>query len=739
MFSKKYCLALLVGAACCHGFQSTRAEFLFNKFLDPTGSFNTQYSAWDVFYTPYGSPNYPDLAAPYGTYQTASAAGFTPPANSNPTNPQAYWDTRNATLTQTGTSSAFIIGPGIAQAGNIYSFAEATAYQLSNTSVAGFGNVIFQFQSDGTLIDFGTIRLQYTNAGGTPVSLAPTESIREYRTSGSAFGGLTNRNSLQWNLTGLGVTSYKLVFNALGSSNSFQQAALDTAATYNALVPAARTWTLSGAGNWNAGGNWQGGGTSVENGNVRFANGGAATITLDGSHTVGELQFNGADVAINSPGGYTLTANTGITTPVTSTGLYAIGGNYALNAFNRFDVSGGEVRLGGTVSGNYGFEKDGNAVLTLSGNNTFTGAVSVGAGTLRLSGSNSYSGATSVVNGSLVVGANSALGTATTNVALGADSTLFTFDTTPSAALVLDGNRTLNRNVALAPGTYEKRFVAVNAPTAATFSGNVTWGSTSDNVKLTATTATDRLICSGAMSGGPTSANLTVNGLGTVVYSGAAKSYAGTTNVNTGALQVTSGTSFTGAGAVNVASGAILRVDGAMTRTGSVSVSGTYQQGATGSSAFNGGLTVNNGGVVSAVGGTLTLGGAVINNGTIRLTGGATLAASGTTSFVNNGVVDLLDGVAQLPANFSNGGSGVVLTQNSVRFASVGKTAAGITLTINSLPGFSYQLQRSPGLGAGTNYVNVGAAQTGGNGTTLTFTDSAPTGTQAFYRVVLSR
>ena len=104
----------------------------------------------------------------------------------------------------------------------------------------------FQFQTDGTLVDFSSIQLQYTDGSDTLVSLAPTESLREYRASGSPFGGLTNRNALQWNLTDLNITSCQIVFNALGSSNSFQQAMLDTTTTCGAIVPTSRAWSAVG-------------------------------------------------------------------------------------------------------------------------------------------------------------------------------------------------------------------------------------------------------------------------------------------------------------------------------------------------------------------------------------------------------------------------------------------------------------------------------------------------------------
>ncbi|MEI9894056.1 MAG: autotransporter-associated beta strand repeat-containing protein [Chthoniobacter sp.] len=359
------------------GLCPARAENLFNSFLVP--SFTTDYSAWDLFYTPYGSPNYPDFAAPFGTYQTATAAGFTAPANSNPSNPLAYWDTRNPTITQTGTSTAFIIGPGAT--GNIYSFAAPLAYQLSETTSYTLGTVAFQFQTDGSFVDFSSIQLQYTDSSGHLVSLSPDQTLREYRASDSSFGGLLNRNAVQWDLTGLNITSYQIVWNSLTASNSLQQATLDTAASYAPIVPEARSWNAGGTGLWSDGSKWKEGSSSNENGNVNFINPAAATVTLDAGHTVGQITFNtAAATTIRSPGNFTLTANTGITTTALATGTYTIGANYQLGAYNLFEIDAGTVVLDGLVSGSYGLEKNGNGTLIMTKDNTFTGQVSVNAG-----------------------------------------------------------------------------------------------------------------------------------------------------------------------------------------------------------------------------------------------------------------------------------------------------------------------------------------------------------------------
>lgn len=118
--------SLLFAASLLMFATSAHAEYL---FADPNGYFpipefalqsgiEKEYSEWDVFSAPHTEGNYPDVAAPHGgvlvggVWQPVqrSTAGF--PANNpiyNPDDPLAFWDTRNATIKQTGTTSAFII------------------------------------------------------------------------------------------------------------------------------------------------------------------------------------------------------------------------------------------------------------------------------------------------------------------------------------------------------------------------------------------------------------------------------------------------------------------------------------------------------------------------------------------------------------------------------------------------------------------------------------------------------
>lgn len=651
---KKRLVFSLVGLSLL-GLSSARADFLFNSFLVP--SFDTTYNAWDLLYSPYNGANYPDFRAGFGTLQTATAAGFTPPANSNPSNPLAYWDTRNPTITQTGTSTAFIIGPGAT--GNIYSFSAPLSYVLADPGASGpVGTVVFQFQTDGSLTDFSSIKLQYLdNTTHQLVSISASEMIQEYHPSGSTFGGLTNRTALQWDLSNLGVTSYQIVWNSVSASNSFQMASLDTAATYGAVVPQSRTWA-GGTGNWSDGSKWLQGSSSVDNGNVNFTNASAATVTLDSNRTVGMLTFDtAADTSITSSGvnqnNFRFTANTGITTTAQATGTYTINAPYTMGAYNVFDLNAGTVKLNGIVSGDYGLEKNGNGTLILAKNNTFSGFVSVTGGTLRLEGTNTYNLGTTVLFGNLIVAAEapatgaSALGTATSNVILGGDSTTFAVVGGGSSQITIDGNHTIGRNITLANGPFDKTLAAQNSATGSTYSGVIDIA-TSSTAHLKAVSATDKVTFSGGFTGGVAGGAVTIDGLGTVSFSGPTKSFAytGATNVNSGTLRVESGTNFAPNGNLTVASGATLLVHGSLNGSGTLAINGGTLGG---SGAINRQFTLDGGDVLSPgtnVGTINTIDETWAGGGTLKLEINST--AAGGSDAVN------IAGALSLTANSSN-------------------------------------------------------------------------------------
>ncbi len=597
-------LATIVPARAAYLFADPGGDFPIPGFANQSGA-KKEYSEWDVFYAPHTAANYPDVYAPHGGAQVngawrpvpRSAAGF--PANDAvyaPKDPLAFWDAKNATLTQTGGASAFIIGAD--STGNIYSFSAPTSFSLKDstadaTSPYKLGTVMFQFQTDGTVVDFSSIKLRFKDGANATHELAATDYLREFLGGASAVpeaaNAFTNRVALQWNLTGLNVDTYEIVFASEGPSMSFQRAVLDTSDTAGAGVPASRTWTAA-TGDWSAAGNWAQGSSSVANGNVRFANASASAVSLDGDRTIGEMIFQSpANVVINRPGAQTFLSNTGIGTTAAATGSYTINAPWQLGATNIFELAAGAVRLNGVVSGNYGLLKKGAGTLVLGGNNTFAGGITLQGGTLRLAGANTYSGGTAILQGRLEIAADSpsgsagALGVGPNAVTLGSDSTLFA-TTGGAASIWIDGNRTVAQRIELAAGGFEKQLGALGATAGATFSGAVDFGTgtkTAGNVRLSTQSPTDRLAFTGTMTGGSASDALKVDGPGRITLGGGTeKSFAHATTVAAGTLEISAGTAFTGNGNWTVNTGARLRVDGSFAGSGALALAGGTLTGA---------------------------------------------------------------------------------------------------------------------------------------------------------------
>lgn len=606
------CSLILPGvlACVCH------AEFLFtpddpspNGFFTPTITFidgEYEYSAWDVFYAPHGAGNYPDIFAPAGGVWDAesgtwkpelrTSAGFPSNPAYNPSNPYAFWDAYNPTITQIKSTTAFIIGPDAS--GNIYTFQDKTGYQLHNhpdyaDQGGQLGTVVFQFQTDGTNVDFSNIRLGYKASDGNTYYLGvndpQTEYLREYSTTGSdhwsATAGYRNRVLLQWDLSGVdGTGEFWIEWESLSSSMSFQKVDLLTASYYEVGMPVSSTW-VGTSGEWSDSANWQGqaGGTPMENGNLKFKNAAAASVDIDdGSHMAGEIIFdNAADVTLS---GHKLTANTGITTRNGGAdAVYTFDADYELGALNFFEVNTGSVVMNGGISGDYGLVKLGAGTLEFNGDNTFTGFLAVQDGTLRLNGANAYTGSTTVVNGRVIVANEAVFGHGTSALAIGGDADLYAFTTGAQdwlAELLIDGDIRISRNITLGAGELGKHLGAFNTVNGAEFSGNISFSgllanpdapggaSAVGNTHLTAEAATDRLIFSGQMTGGSSAKTVTVDGLGTVVYSGVDKTYNTSTHVASGTLLIESG--LTGAGNVVVNPQGVLHVNGVLAGSGSL-------------------------------------------------------------------------------------------------------------------------------------------------------------------------
>jgi fibronectin-binding autotransporter adhesin len=168
---------------------------------------------------------------------------------------------------------------------------------------------------------------------------------------------------------------------------------------------ASGTWIGDGAAGGNDGGNWNdstkwSGGTIADGADntADFSTidiNASTTVTLNGSHIIGNLSFADAttpsnDYTLSSSGGSILTLQTTSGTPT----ITVAGG------------SGRSATISATLNGNQGLIKTGSGTLILSGNNTTTGSF--------------YSGTTTVNQGTLSVRNSNAVG----DVSLASGTTL---------------------------------------------------------------------------------------------------------------------------------------------------------------------------------------------------------------------------------------------------------------------------------------------------------------------------
>lgn len=186
------------------------AEAGTNGFIVPffRGSANSEAGYWESFSTPVGAPgNLPNV-------------------------PGA---TTGATLTQSD-PNAFLTGSG-----NLYNLSGLSSFALTDTTPFPLGTVVLQTRTLGSELDYSSINFSYTDGFGTH-SVAP---LFRYEVDRGTVLGASVSSLWQWDLTGLGITSYSISFNAAGASLSFDSMTLDTWSQF-APVPEPSSMALAG-------------------------------------------------------------------------------------------------------------------------------------------------------------------------------------------------------------------------------------------------------------------------------------------------------------------------------------------------------------------------------------------------------------------------------------------------------------------------------------------------------------
>lgn len=194
-------LVLLLASAVTFGQLSASADSSF--FVAPSfrGLTGTEYSGWESFTSALNGPNYPHLAGTTG----------------------------NGFITQT-TPGAFLTP-------NIYSFSSTNTFTLTDSLPFNASTVVFQARNGGGTVpfDYSSVRLEYDNGSG-PQSLFTSRT--ELNNTG---GGIAS--SWTWDVSALGINSYKIYFNASDLSLSLDAAALDVQ-----MVPEPSVFGLAGLG-----------------------------------------------------------------------------------------------------------------------------------------------------------------------------------------------------------------------------------------------------------------------------------------------------------------------------------------------------------------------------------------------------------------------------------------------------------------------------------------------------------
>ncbi|MBR2572787.1 MAG: autotransporter-associated beta strand repeat-containing protein [Loktanella sp.] len=367
---------------------------------------------------------------------------------------------------------------------------------------------------------------------------------------------------------------------------------------------------------------------------------GAGTLTLSGANTyTGTTTINGGTLQIGAGG---------------TTGSLGTGG-VVNNATLRFDRSD-DVTVSNVISGTGNLFKQGTGILTLSGENTYSGTTAIDAGTLRVTHAD-------------------ALGTNAGGTVVADGATLeLSGGITTSEPIMLNG-------AGVAGGGALRSAGGVNRVT-----GAITLGSAAR------ITATSNLGITGTSTISGTNQNLTLDGGGIINVNGVIATGSGTlTKEGTGTAILYANNTFTGdvfvnagrlelwygAGAaiddgalVQVASGATLAVFEAETignllGAGAVVMGADMTLGDASDRSFSGVIS-SSGGLIKQGTGTLTLSGANTYTGTTTVSGGRLLVngslASAATTVQNGGT---LAGAGTLGAVIVNSG-GTLAAGNSI-------------------------------------------------------------------------
>jgi fibronectin-binding autotransporter adhesin len=592
----------------------------------------------------------------------------------------------------------------------------------------GANDRVVTTKTDGLTLNGGGFNL-YVAGGTTPLSTAGTYNIVQY--SGGIQGTGPGALSVLNPQPGLSYT--------FGSNAGFL--------TLQVILDAILTqWSATGAGSWSSSGNWSNG-VAASGYIARFVTplAAPATVTLDGDRTASGLVFSGAQpytVASGSSGGLTLSKSSGNVLASVLDGDHVISAPVLLaSSLDASTETGSSLTLSGVVSGAGGVNKVGGGLLSLTGANTFSGPVSVTAGTLAFGLPGSIGSGSLTLNGgglrylsgntadissrAITFGLNGATVDTNGNDVIWmnpiGNSGVGAFTKTGAGILALDGVNTYSGGTTVTGGTLRINADAAlgTAGTALTLNGGKLSAGT---ISLT-TNSTARPISVGANGG-----SLAVDAGAVFTLPGVLSGTGVLTKEGSGSLDlVNNAATLSGGVSLNGGTTTLNLVEGYTAVSGTIVGVTSSQVLGTGTITFNGGtftstvidenqFTVNNAmNVPAGQTGTLVLAnrapvsGAVSGAGTLNVSVKSSVARTDfTNSFTGfTGTLNLLNGT-------ENGTTGTVvrlMCNNTPAFNAASFAGA----VVNLAPGVSFSTRTN----SGGNTIQIGELH-GGAGASLT-------------------
>jgi autotransporter-associated beta strand protein len=521
----------------------------------------------------------------------------------------------------------------------------------------------------------------------------------------SGTGSLTKSGNGDVTLSGNNSYSGSTTINAgtltLGSGNGIGSSSAVTIAGGTLAVgnqsQTVGTLSMSSGGLSIVSGNLTlGSGSSITGGTLSFDSAPAGRVNTNGTLTLGNSTFI-YNHSVASTQGIVLSGNISVNSSATAdfTNSGAGSGRITLGAAARvFDIgTSANMNVGWIIASTSTagtLTKNGTGVLTLSGNNTYTGTTRINAGTLEITGSGRLGGGTYAAaisnNGSFIIGSNN------NQTLSGIISGTGSLTKNGSGVLTLSGNSTYSGDTVINTGTLQ--IATTGRLGAGNYSGNITntgdfvFGSTSNQT------------LSGIISG---TGSLTKNGTGTLTISGN-NSYTGTTTVRNGTITLAHANASGSGGEITFTGGGLQYGSGITTDISSRIKNST----ATILIDTNG----NNVSFDSAVDSTNTLGLTKNGTGTLSLThinnySGATVINAGILTISGSGQL----GSGTYSGNISNAGG-------FVYSSSANQTLGGILSGVGSLTKSGASTLTLTGVNTSTGdiSINAGTLAIGGTG-----------------------